>query len=294
MTVAPKASPQSIRPGRWTFLAFVVCATAVLSLFSPHPARAQGYAVGQRTQCDATGLHSNYRSGVVIATHPGETFNGYAAGSGYFYRVRIDGGDPEGTLCKAEDMRAAQAAAPAAAARPQSAATRVTASPPAARAAAARPAPVGGNRFGTRDARHCAPVRTKPTLEQIRALVQCDYESASDRERNLIYLDQNLMVQVGGTRPYSQFQDGYATGIDTTAQVIPITGSADTYQCAALSKYTNTGTVYDTDNTGKNCAVAPVRQVQGKCYRRTVGDWLCKLEQGTTSSVTKLNQPPPG
>lgn len=261
-----------------------------LLLGCPSAASAQTYASGQRIQCDATGLHSSYHAGTVIAAHPGETFNGYAAGSGYFYRVRIDGGDPEGTLCKAEDMRAGQPAAstPLTASRPPAIA-------PAAPVRLARPAPVSvaGNRFGTRDPRSCTTVRTKPNFEQIKALVQCEYESASHRDNNLLYLDQNLSIQVGGTRPYNQFSDGYATGIDTTAPVIPITGSADAYQCAALSKYANTGTVYDTDNTNKNCAISPVRQAQGTCYRRTVGDWLCHLYQVADSSITKLNQPPP-
>jgi hypothetical protein len=157
---------------------------------------------------------------------------------------------------------------------------------PAAGAAA------GGNRFGTRLPRTtCAPVRSMPNAEQIKALVQCDDEYHSNNE--LIYLDQNLSVQAGGTRRYSQFSDGYATGIDTNAPVLPIRGSLDSYQCAALSKYTNKGTVYDTDNTGKNCVISPIRQAQGTCYRTTFGDWLCHLNENSETSMNKLDQPPP-
>ena len=54
--------------------AFALVATFGLS----NAEQAQTYAVGQRTQCDGTGLHKYYQSGTVIAAHPGETFNGYA------------------------------------------------------------------------------------------------------------------------------------------------------------------------------------------------------------------------
>ena len=270
-----------------TLLSAIAAFAFVATSGFANAAQAQSYAVGQRTQCDGTGLHKYYQSGTVIAAHPGETFNGYAVGSGYFYRVRIDGGDPEGTLCKAEDMKAAQPAAPAAAV--------------AQRPAIATVAPIGaqravpgaaGNRFGARNPRiSCAPVKSMPNIDQIKALVQCDDEYHSNN--NLIYLDENLSVQAGGTRRYSQFSDGYATGIDTDAPVLPIRGSLDSYQCAPLSKFTNTGTVYDTDNTGKNCVITPIRQAQGTCYRTTFGDWLCHLNEGGDSSTDKRNQPPP-
>jgi hypothetical protein len=269
----------------WAIAAFALLAS--FGFADAAQAQAQGYAVGQSTQCDATGLHKYYQSGTVIAAHPGETFNGYAVGSGYFYRVRIDGGDPEGTLCKAEDMKAAQAEAPAAAAaqRPADAPVAPTRAMQAAPGAA-------GNRFGAREPRvSCAPVKSMPNTDQIKALVQCDDEYHSNN--NLIYLDENLSVQAGGTRSYSQFSDGYATGIDTDAPVLPIRGSLDSYQCAPLSKFTNTGTVYDTDNTDKNCVITPIRQAQGTCYRTTFGDWLCHLNKGGVSSTDRRDQPPP-
>jgi hypothetical protein len=269
-------------------LPLAIAAFALLASFGSADAQqAQGYAVGQRTQCDGTGQHKYYQSGTVIAAHPNETFNGYTVDSGYFYRVRIDGGDPEGTLCKAEDMKAAQAEAPAVAAAQPPAAAPVAPTPamPAAPGAA-------GNRFGAREPRiSCAPVKSMPNTDQIKALVQCDDEYQSND--NLIYLDENLSVQAGGTRRYSQFSDGYATGIDTDAPVLPIRGSLDSYQCAPLSKFTNKGTVYDTDNTGKNCVITPIRQAQGTCYRTTSGDWLCHLNEGGDSSTDRRDQPPP-
>ena len=130
-----------------------------------------------------------------------------------------------------------------------------------------------------------------PNAEQIKMLVECDDEHTSNN--SLIYLDVNLAVQAAGTRRYSQFSDGYATTIDTSAPVLPIRGSLDSYQCAALSKYTNKGTTYDTDNTGKNCVISPNPHAQGTCYRTTFGDWLCHLAESTGSGTDRLNQPPP-
>ena len=130
-----------------------------------------------------------------------------------------------------------------------------------------------------------------PNIEQIKMLVECDDEHTSNN--SLMYLDVNLQVQAGATRRYTQFADGYATTIDTNAPVLPIRGTLDSYQCAPLSRYTNKGTTYDTDNTGKNCAVSPVRQAQGTCYRTTFGDWRCHLAESTSSATDRLNQPPP-
>ena len=263
-----------------TFLWAIAGLALVTSFGSPAAAQAQKFAIGQRVRCDI--YYKN--PGTVIPFHPGETFNGYAAGSGYFYRIRIDGLDPDGGLCKAEDMTAA-APAPVAAAPQPAASARL--------AQGAQPAPAGPGRFGTTRTPHmtCPKVRSMPNAEQIKALVECDDEHASNN--NLIYLDVNLQVQAGSTRRYTQFADGYATTIDTTAPVLPIRGTLDSYQCAPLSRYTNKGPTYDTDNTGKNCVISPVRQAQGTCYRTTFGVWLCHRAESPSSATDRLNQPPP-
>jgi hypothetical protein len=283
-----KACSKTIVEKRWTAISLIMAVVIAQTALWPHTARAASFAIGQRVRCD---IYFK-QPGTVIAFHPGETFNGHPAGSGYFYRIRIDGLDSDGQLCKAEDMKAEQAAAPP----PAAAAVQRPAVAPAAPARpvqAAQQAVAGPGRFGTtRSPRMaCSPVKSMPNREQIKMLVECDDEHASNN--NLIYLDVNLLVQAGATRRYTQFADGYATTIDTAAPVLPIRGSLDSYQCAPLSKYTNKGTTYDTDNTGKNCAVSPIRQAQGTCYRTTFGDWLCHLNESTSSATDKLYQPPP-
>jgi hypothetical protein len=256
-------------------------------------AHAATYAVGQRVECDPMSQNKYYQSGVVIAFHPGETYNGYTAGSGYFYRVRMDGGDADGMLCKADNTRLAAATSVR-----QPSIGGGSSAIPAAPASGARtmtggrlPQASGGARFGTREARKCAPQKTQPNVEQIKAILQCYDESQSTRD--LMYLDENMSIQAGAPRRFIEFSDNGSTGIDTTAPVIPIRGSLDSYQCAPLSKYTNVGTTYDTDNTGKNCAVAPVRNRTGTCWRTTFGDWECRLNEAMSGTESHLNQSPP-
>jgi hypothetical protein len=286
-----QARSNAITDKRWTVISIGIAAAFALVVFWPHTARAASFAVGQRVRCD---IYFN-KPGTVIAFHQGETFNGHPAGSGYFYRIRVDGLDPEGQLCKAEDMKAEQAPTAPAVQPPAAVVQRPATAPtaPARTPQVAQPAAAGPGRFGTtRTPRMTCPmVRSMPNAEQIKMLVQCDDEQASNN--NLIYLDVNLSVQAGATRRYTQFADGYATTIDTNAPVLPIRGSVDSYQCAPLSRYTNKGTTYDTDNSGKNCAISPIRQTQGTCYRTTLGNWLCHLAESGDTAKDRLNQPPP-
>jgi hypothetical protein len=252
----------------------------------PSSAQAATYAVGQHVECDPMSRQKYYQPGVVIPFHPGETFNGYAAGSGYFYRVLLDGHADDGNLCKADNTRLA-AAPPAA----KQATAAPAATPPRPASAAQVSQASGGDRFGTREPRKCAPVKSQPNGEQIKSLIQCADEGQSTRDYR--YLDENLTIQAGGTRRFIEFSDSGSTGIDTTAPVIPIRGSVDAYQCAPLSKYTNKGTTYDTDNTGKSCTISPVRNVSGTCYRTTFGDWQCHLPESMSGTQGLYNRPPP-
>lgn len=243
-------------------------------LFSP-VAFAQQYAVGQRVECDPLLLKKYFKPGVVIAPNPGEKLNGELVGiSGKAYRVRLDDGPIAGSLCPVDNMRPA-GDAPAQA--------NVPAQPKAAAVA-------GAGRFGTRAPQTCPAVRNLPTTAQIAMLVRCDDENIRG---NLITLDEQVSVQAARTRKYNEFADGYSTGIDTDAPVLPIRGSLESYQCAALSRYTNTGTVYDTDNTGKNCTVSTEKEISGTCFQTTFGDWRCHLNKRLDRSTTRFNQPPP-
>jgi hypothetical protein len=280
--------------------AFAAVLAVVLAALCPPSAHAETYAVGQHVECDPMGQQKFYQPGVVIPFHPGETFNGYAAGSGYFYRVLMDGRADDGMLCKADNTRraapppAAKQAVAAPAPRAPSAytgAARPASTPPRPASAAQVAQASGGDRFGTREPRKCAPVKSQPNVEQIKALIQCGDEGQSTRDYR--YLDENLTIQAGGTRRFIEFSDSGSTGIDTTAPVIPIRGSVDSYQCAPLSKYTNKGTTYDTDNTGKSCTISPVRNVSGTCYRTTIGDWRCHLPESMSGTQGLYNRPPP-
>jgi hypothetical protein len=146
-------------------------------------------------------------------------------------------------------------------------------------------------RFGTRSPLTCgAPVRSQPNIAQIKALIQCNYEK---RTNDRIYLVEEINVQAGGTRAYSQFSDGYATGIDTAAKVLPIRGSLTTYQCSALEKPGSDPGPYYKDNTGKNCLVVHQTKAEGKCFKTTFGDWWCGMQELVSPSEFLHDQPPP-
>ncbi len=146
-------------------------------------------------------------------------------------------------------------------------------------------------RFGTRSPSTCgAPVRSQPNVAQIKALIQCNFEKKSNDRINLVDV---ITVQAGGKRSYSQYLDSYATGIDTDAKVLPIRGSSTTYMCSPVEKLPLHPTVYDHDNTGKNCLVVKQPKAEGKCYKTTFGDWWCGMSQTVDPSDFLHDQPPP-
>ena len=89
--------------------------------------------------------------------------------------------------------------------------------------------------FGTRAIRPCGePVRSQPNPKEIETLIRCKFEKKSNDRITLV---EDIRVEAGKTRAYNQFNDGYASGIDTDAKVLPIRGSLTTYQCNQLSKF---------------------------------------------------------
>lgn len=158
--------------------------------------------------------------------------------------------------------------------------------------ASAGPASAQGEpRYGTRAIHVCGPpVRTQPNAQQIAALVQCNFEKKSN---DRISLMEAITVQAGGLRAYNQFSDGYASGIDTSAKVLPIRGSLTTYQCNVISKPGPVRGPYDTDNSGKNCLVVRQPKAEGKCYKTTFGDWWCGMSQQVPPEDFLMNQAPP-
>ncbi len=117
--------------------------------------------------------------------------------------------------------------------------------------------------FKTRSPRTCNSVTSVPTVAQIPALIQCTFEQKTAYDMTLI---TNIKVQTGGFRAYNQFQDGYATSIDTSAKVMPIRGSMVQWLCSQ-----------DRDNPGANCSRVVKPEAEGKCWKTTFGDWKCSM-----------------
>lgn len=142
--------------------------------------------------------------------------------------------------------------------------------------------------FGTRAIRPCGePVRSQPNTKEIEALVRCKVEQ---KTRDRITLIEDIKVEAGKTRAYNQFNDGYATGIDTDAKVLPIRGSLVSYQC---NKLVDDDGPYQKDNHGRNCLVVKQPRAEGTCYKTTFGDWTCGMQQLVDPSLFQHDQPPP-
>lgn len=139
--------------------------------------------------------------------------------------------------------------------------------------------PVINPAFGARMPRKCNPVTHVPSEAEAAALAQCATESGGESGafRPMIYLWQNVHVQMGTSRPYAYNADSHNSTIDTTAKVYPIRVTADHFAC-----------------TGKpTCMTSHADAAEGICFKTTFGDWHCNFSQvfGVTKSDVEL--PPP-
>jgi hypothetical protein len=139
--------------------------------------------------------------------------------------------------------------------------------------------PVINPAFGARMPRKCKEVTHVPNEAEAAALAQCGTENGGESGafQPMIYLWQNLKVQMGGSRPYAYNADSHSTSIDTTAKVYPIRVTGDQLSC-----------------TGKpTCLTSHADKAEGTCYKTTFGDWQCHFSQvfGVTKSDVEL--PPP-
>lgn len=137
-------------------------------------------------------------------------------------------------------------------------------------------------RFGTRSPLPCPRITTQPTPAQVPVLVQCGYERTS---HDYIYLMQDIRTEVGGTRPFNSFADGYATDIDASANVLPIRGSMSVYTCGAISDM-------GISNRGKNCVVERSSDAKGGCWRTTLKTWTCSMGQAMAGKKEYEQAPP--
>jgi hypothetical protein len=122
--------------------------------------------------------------------------------------------------------------------------------------------------FGARMPRKCNAVNHVPNAAEAAALIQCALEKGGEPGAfdPLLYLWQNVQVQIGSSRPYAYNSDSYHSGIDPTSEVYPIRVTGDQLSC-----------------TGKpTCAAQHADQAEGVCYKTTFGDWHCYFSQAAT------------
>lgn len=139
--------------------------------------------------------------------------------------------------------------------------------------------PVINPAFGARMPRQCNAVTHVPSEAEAAALAQCATEKGGEAGafRPMIYLWQNLRVQMGKSRPYAYNADSHSTSIDPTAPVYPIRVTGDQLSC-----------------TGKpTCMTHHADKAEGTCYQTTFGDWQCYFSQvfGVTESNVELPAP---
>lgn len=139
--------------------------------------------------------------------------------------------------------------------------------------------PVINPAFGARMPRKCNTVKHIPNTAEAAAMVQCATESGGEPGAfdPMIYLWQNVQVEMGGSRPYAYNSDSHNNSIDTTSEVYPIRVTGDQLSC-----------------TGKpTCPTRHADKAEGSCYKTTFGDWECYFNQvfNVTPSATELPAP---
>lgn len=139
--------------------------------------------------------------------------------------------------------------------------------------------PVINPTFGARMPRKCNPVTHLPSETEAAALVQCATEKGGEPGafRPMIYLWQNVHVQMGTSRPYAYNADSHSNSIDTTSKVYPIRVTGDQLSCTGQA----------------TCMTSHADKAEGTCYKTTFGDWNCYFSQvfGVTKSQVEMPAP---
>lgn len=156
-------------------------------------------------------------------------------------------------------------------------------------AANARP-PQGANKYGTRDPHTCAntkdPAGKTIDAAHARQYFICQAEKVSG---DMLYLVENVTVEVGGPTSYDpRTQTGFSQ-MDTRIPPIAIRGSFLQYQCSTLDAK------FDSrfNNFGKNCNTYLNRKATGYCYKTTFGDWNCSMNDVMKADDDKHFRVPP-
>ena len=120
--------------------------------------------------------------------------------------------------------------------------------------------------------RQCSSVTSPPSVPQAEALMQCWSDAVSALG---LFLNQDVKIQIGSSRPYILTSDSYLPQIDPTAKVYPIRGSYNYYACRGINNLVP---------AGKNCTMQTASQAMGMCWKTSFGDYKCFMQGPTTGN----------
>lgn len=123
-------------------------------------------------------------------------------------------------------------------------------------------------RYGSREPRTCedtkSPAKVAITAELAKKYFICKAEGLNG---NLLYLVENVKLEVGGPVPYDPTLGAFEA-INVRVPLYPIRGSYLRYQCKNLIN----------EHVGApdtNCNTYNQPKATGYCYKTTFGDWSC-------------------
>jgi hypothetical protein len=129
--------------------------------------------------------------------------------------------------------------------------------------------------YQSRAPRTCSSVNSAPSVAQAAVMVQCTMDAQSAFGVGLV---QEVKIEMGKSRPFLYSSDAGLSGIDLTAQVIPLRGSYTSYLCNTISNMAP---------VGHSCMKSPVPMAVGACWKTSFGDYKCKLQGAPGGSLPK-------
>ena len=138
-----------------------------------------------------------------------------------------------------------------------------------------------GATYGARDPHICSD-RSDPKSGSISPdiaarYVLCATEGVSS---DLLYLSNDVVVQIGKGRPFLRDSDGGHNDINTEQLLYPIRGSYQQYQCDKWK------------DAGSNCTIYNHPNAEGVCYKTVFADWRCHMAD-RAATVLRTGAPPP-
>ena len=143
-------------------------------------------------------------------------------------------------------------------------------------------------RFGSREPRTCAdqkaPAKGAITAALAKKYFICKAEAI---QGNLLYLVENLRLEVGGGVPYTPNLGAFQS-VNVRVPLYPIRGSLLRYQCKDLVR----------EHVGPpdtNCHTYNEPKATGYCYKTTFGDWSCYMSDpaGVNNENNRTGIAPP-